>query len=274
MIRKFVMGAVLAIMAAGVLPAQDAPQDQQPAAQQPATQPSTSQTAPEQQSSSGSAAGQQPTSSSAGQASEEPEITARRRRAPVFSKYEFNVGVGADLGAGVTQDFIKGGALTLNAGAARNFNHIFGFRLDFFYADLPLRANALQIAQASTGTNRAFAFTLDPIFNIPVSQHYGGYLILGPDYIHRSGSLTKSVGAVGGFCNAFWTWWGNCNVFGLPPNRTFLSTSVDQYGYNYGAGLYRRFENNHQIYLDFRALHGTEQGVTTDFRTLTLGVRW
>lgn len=259
MIRKFIMGAVFLFAVAGMLPAQDAPQDQQPPSQQ--DQPAAQQ-AP---------ANQQPSSS---EQAEESEIGPRRHRPLGYPKYEFNLGAGANLTNGTTQQFVRGGGPVINAGIARNYSRIFGARLDFFWIDLPLRTSALQMAQSASAASHAFAFTFDPIFNIPVTKRYGGYVLAGGNYLHRYGTLNNSTVVPGAPCNSFWTWWGNCNLYGLPANRPFVSTSLNEFGYNYGGGIFRKMENGHEVYADYRGIHASGNNITTDVRTLTIGFRW
>ncbi len=133
MIRKFVMLAVFAVLAAGMIPAQQAPDSQQP---------STS-------------------SSSSSQEAPEVDTTRQRKTRPHdYRNWTFNVGGGVNLPNGTTRTFVKGGGGVAAVGAARNFNKYFGLRLDFMWANLPLRNSALQLAQAPGGTDHVYAVTL------------------------------------------------------------------------------------------------------------------
>jgi opacity protein-like surface antigen len=115
---------------------------------------------------------------------------------------------------------------------------------------------------------------LDPIINIPVTKRYGGYVLIGPSYYHRSGKLDSSTAIPGSACNGFWDWWGACSAASLPLNGKFLSASQNEFGYNFGGGLTRRIRPNVELYAEFRYLHGKHSNITTDLRPITIGVRW
>src|SRR5947209_20351642 len=120
MIQKFAMVLALVLSAGDLIHAQQTPETQQPATQE----------------------------------NPEPESTSRRRARPHdYRNWTFNVGIGANLPGGTTKTFVRGGGAVGSAGAARNYSKYFGFRLDFLWANLPLRASALQLAQARTGTD-------------------------------------------------------------------------------------------------------------------------
>jgi len=246
MIRKFAMVLAWTTLAGATIHAQQAPASQQPAAPQPATQ-------------------------------ENPEIesTSRRKARPHdYRNWTFNVGVGANLPNGTTSDFVKGGGVGGEVGVARNYSKYFGFRLDFIGSNLPLRTQALQIAQAPSGTGYVYGVTLDPIFNIPVGKLYTAYALVGPGFYHRAGKLDSSTVIPGTECNAFWTWWGTCFAGSVPLNRNFLGTGQNEFGYNFGGGVARKVGKRVEIYGEFRYLHGSHNGITTDLRPVTFGVRW
>jgi len=270
MIRKFVtvptFGIVLAAILAGATtvcaqqstPAQQAP-TQQPPAQTPADQ---------------SSAGQ----SSAGQSSSQeatPEDIGTRRKVKVkdYKNWTFNVGGGGGLTNGTTTKFARSGAVAA-AGVARNYSKYFGLRVDFQWDNLPLRNSALALAQAPGATSQVYSFTFDPIINIPVNKTWGGYFVVGPGYYHRSGKLDSSSVVAGSPCNEFWNWWGTCFNGSVPINRQFLSASENEFGLNFGGGITRRITNKFEIYGEFRYLHGSGSGRTTDLRPITVGLRW
>jgi opacity protein-like surface antigen len=220
-------------------------------------------------------AGQQPSAQSGGQEPSDEELGQRRKvKVHDYKNWNFNAGGGASLTNGTTKDFVRGGGGVGAVGVARNTNKYFGFRVDFQFDDLPLRNSALKLAQAPSATSYVFSFMFDPIINVPVNKLWSGYIVFGPSYYHRGGTLDSSTEIPGSACNGFWTWWGVCSAGTVPLSGKFRSASQDEVGYNLGAGVARKIRPNLEIYGEFRYLHGTHAGITTDLRPITVGVRW
>jgi opacity protein-like surface antigen len=264
MIRKCATGSavprlvlMIILAAAAALHAQQVPA-QAPAEPQPQTQ--------EQQ-----PANQQ---SSSQEASPEEIERPTKKKANEYNKWTFNVGGGASLTNGTTRKFVRGGGGVGAAGAARNYSKYFGVRLDFQFDNLPLRASALQAAQASGATDHVYSLTLDPVINIPVSKNWGGYIVFGPAFYHRSGKLDSSSAIPGSACNPFFIWWGHCFNGSLPINGQFLHSSQNEFGYNFGGAITRKIRPNMDLYVEFRYLHGKHNNITTDLRPITIGIRW
>jgi opacity protein-like surface antigen len=232
---------------------------QSPAQQAPAAQPQTQ---------------QQPDQSSSQEASPEETIPSRRKKPLNYKKWAFNVGGGANLPYGTTDTYVRGGGGVAAAGVARNYGKYFGLRLDFQFDNLPLRASALELAQAPGATNHVYSLMLDPIINIPVTKNWGGYVVFGPSFLHRSGKLDSSTAIPGSACNGFFTWWGHCFAASLPVNGNFLHSSQNEFGYNFGGGITRKIRPNMDFYAEFRYLHGKHSNITTDVRPITIGIRW
>jgi opacity protein-like surface antigen len=282
MIRKFagipgfaiVQSVALMTILAGVatVHAQQTPA-QQPPVDQPQTQQPESQQPSSQESSSSQQSGSQQSSSSQ-EAS--PEEIAKERIAKThnYKNWTFNAGGGASLTNGTTNKFVRGGGGIGAAGVARNYSKYFGFRLDFQFDNLPLRTTALQAAQAPGGHSQVYTLTLDPIINIPVTRVWGGYIVFGPGFYHRTGKLDSSTAIPGSACNPFQIWWGHCFNGSLPINGHFLNSSQNEIGYNFGGGITRKIRENIDFYAEFRYLHGSHGGITTDLRPITVGIRW
>jgi hypothetical protein len=223
---------------------------------------------------------QQPESQSQPQnpkpSSQEPseEIGMRKPKPKEYKNWSFNAGGGASLPNGNTRNFVRGGGGIIAAGVARNYSKYFGFRFDFQFDNLPLKASALQAAQAPGATDHVYSAMLSPIINIPATKVWGGYLIGGPAYFHRSGKLDSSSAIPGAACNSFFLWWGHCFNNSLPINGQFLHSSLNQFGENFGGGITRKIRPDMEIYAEFRYLHGTHAGITTDLRPITVGLRW
>lgn len=220
---------------------------------------------------------QQPNSQDSSSSQEvAPEDIGKQRKAKAhnFKNWTFNVGGGANLPNGTTNKFVRGGGGVIGAGVTRNYSKYLGLRLDVQWDNLPLRTSALQAAQAPSATNHAYTAMLDPIINVSVSQNWGGYIVFGGTYIHRSGKLDSSTAIPGSACNPFMTWWGHCYNASLPVNGHFLNESQNEFGYNFGGGITRKIRPNMDFYAEFRYVHGSHNGITTDFRPITIGVRW
>ncbi len=258
---------LLALIIVGGAPgfAQTTPAGQTPAAPDSAAQTSAPQTPSAQTPAQPPASGQEPA---------DEESTSRRKRVHDYKNWNYNVGAGANLDSGTTKTFVRGGGVVGTAGVARNANKYLGLRADFIFANLPLRNSALELAQASGATSYVLGVTLDPIINIPVTSKYGGYVLAGPGFFHRSGSLDSDTTVPGSPCNSFWTWWGTCFNSSLPLSGKFVNASQNQFGYNFGAGITRKMPSGVEIYAEFRFTHGSHNGITTDVRPITIGLRW
>jgi len=237
-------------------PAGQAPATPAPAAQQPA--------AP---------AAQKPDS---GQEPADEESTSRRKRIHDYKNWEYNVGAGANLDSGATRTWVRQGGFVASAGVARNGNKYLGLRMDFIFANLPLRDSTLQVAQAMGATTHVYSLTLDPIINMPVTKTYGAYFLFGPGFNHRSGNLQSDTTIPGSPCNSFWNWWGACqnSNFTIPLSGNFVNSSLNEFGYNVGGGVTAKMPSGVEFYGEIRLMHGTHNGITTDYRPITIGFRW
>ncbi len=283
MIRKFatVSGSrgILAIIlmstlgGATTLFAQQAPA---PAQQAPPQQPSAPQdgaAAPAQQTpAQQTPAGDQ---SSGSQEASPEELGPRHKVKPKeYTDWTYHVGLGASLTSGTTEKFVRSGGPVAAVGVARNYSKYFGFQADFEFDNLPLRDSAMLLAQAPGATSHVYSFALDPIIYVPVNSDWSAYIVMGPGFFHRSGKLNSSTAVAGTACNAFWQWWGTCFNGSIPLNNRFLNTSQNELAANFGGGLARRITPKIEIYAEFRYLHGSGGGRTTDLRPITVGMRW
>jgi len=217
----------------------------------------------------------QPDNQSGSQEAPPEETETRRRVKPRdYKTWSFNVGGGASLTNGTTKSFARSGGGIAAVGVARNHNKYLGLRADVQFDNLPLHNSALGMAQATGGNAHAYSLSIDPVFNIPVTKEWGGYFVGGASYLHRSGKLDSSFAQPGIGCNSFWVWWGACYAGSLRQDGKFLTSSQDEFGENFGAGITRKIRPNLEVYAEFRYVHGTRHGITTDFRPITLGLRW
>jgi hypothetical protein len=271
MIQKFAtvpgFRVVLVLILVTILTGASTVHAQQTPAQPPAAQEPPAQQPPAQS---------KPDSQQSGVQEVSPEEIGLGRKPKVkdYTNWTYNVGGGASLTNGTTAKFVRSGGAIAAAGVARNFSKYFGLRADFQFDNLPLRTSALQSAQATGATSHVYTFVLDPIINIPVTKVWGGYILAGPSFYHRSGKLNSSTALPGSGCNAFFLWWGPCFNGSLPLSGDFLHASQNEFGENFGGGVTRKIRPNMDIYAEFRYLHGTHSGITTDLRPITIGVRW
>ena len=265
MIGKFVTAnalMLLTIVLGAQAFAQTTPAEQPPTAPPAAAEPST----PPQ-----TTAPQQPPSD---QEPAEETSSSRRKKIHDYKNWNYNVGAGANVDSGTTRTYVRGGGVVATAGVARNANKYLGLRGDFIFADLPLRDSSLRLAQATGASSYFFGVTLDPVINVPVTKLWGGYILFGPGFYHRSGSLDSSTTVPGSSCNGFFTWWGSCPNVSIPLSGSFVNSSQNDFGYNFGGGITRKMPSGVEIYAEYRFTHGSNSGITTDVRPITVGVRW
>jgi hypothetical protein len=248
----FFLGAQAFAQTAPANPAAPATAAQQPSSTQP---PST----------------QQPSSD---QEPAEEESTSRPKKPKDYKNWSYDAGIGAMLESGTSKTFVRQGGYQGTIGVARNANKYLGLRADFVAADLPLRQSSLSLAQAGSASSYLLSVTIDPIINIPVTKLYGGYILFGPGYYHRAGSLSDDTAVPGSSCNPFYEWWGSCPNVSIPLNGSFVNASLNQFGYNFGAGVTRKMPSGVEIYAEFRLNHASGDHTTTDVRPITIGVRW
>jgi opacity protein-like surface antigen len=281
MIRKFpavpqfsaVLKSALIVILAGAAtvfaqqaqPPQDQPQPNQPQPAQSAPAPSQPPQPQKPQA--------QPSDNNQ-EATPEESTPIRKPKANQYDKWTFNAGGGASLTNGNTKNFVRSGGGILAAGVARNASKYLGLRLDFQWDNLPLKSSALQAAQAPGASSHVYSFLLDPIINIPATTNWGGYLLGGPAFLHRSGKLDSSTAIPGSACDPFFLWWGHCFNNSLPIDGNFLHSSQNEFGYNFGGGITHKIRPNMDLYVEFRYLHGKHNEITTDLRPITIGVRW
>lgn len=237
-------------------------QSQQTAPSTSTPPPAQPQTQPDAQSSSGS------------QEASPEEIEHPRKPVHDYKNWVYSVGAGASLTSGTTNKFVRSGGGIAAAGVARNYSKYLGLRLDFQFDNLPLRASALQAAQAPGANSHVYSLSFDPIINVPVTKNWGGYILIGPSFFHRSGKLDSSTAIPGSACNSFFLWWGPCYHSTLPLSGDFLKASQNEFGENFGGGITRKIRPNIDLYAEFRIFHGAHSGITTDVRPITVGLRW
>jgi opacity protein-like surface antigen len=200
---------------------------------------------------------------------------AHRKKVHDYKNWTFDIGAGAHVDSGSTKTWVRGGGVGGTFGVARNANKYLGLRVDLLYDDLPLRQSTLALAQASSATTYALTVMAGPVINIPVTHLYSGYVVFGPGYVRRAGTLHGDTALPGSPCTPFWTWWeGTCPALSLPLNGSFTSTGQNEFAYNIGAGVARKMPSGVEVFAEYRLIHGSANGTTTDMRPVSVGVRW
>ena len=194
-----------------------------------------------------------------------------------YKNWTYNVGAGANLDSGTTRTWVRQGGFVAAAGVARNANKYFGLRADFIFANLPLRDSTQQLAQATGATSYAYAVTLDPIINIPVTKALRRILPLGPGFFHRSGSLESAHDS-----SRFVVQWV-LELVGRVPEFEFQHSSQRQLCQfqpepvriqHRGGRHSQDAERRRNLRRSSVLMHGSHNGITTDYRPITIGVRW
>ena len=242
---------------AATVHAQQTPAQQPPPAQQPQSQPDNQQ-------------------SSSQEASNEDITRPAKVKVKDFTNWTYNAGGGASLTNGTTKTFVRSGGGIAAAGVARNAKQVFGLRLDFQFDNLPLRSSALQLAQAPGATSHVYSLGLDPIINIPVTKDWGGYLVFGPSYFHRSGKLDSTSMIPGSACNPFYEWWGTCFAGSLPIGGGFRNASENQLATRFAVAASRAKLPRRLIStpIPLPARQPRRHSPLPDLRPITIGLRW
>jgi hypothetical protein len=161
------------------------------------------------------------------------------------AKYNFIVGGGFTLPVGGSHNYLAT-SWDIQAGVGRNFNKRFGVQADFNWANFGFQTATLnkQLAIYNSlgaidqngnplsqlgGSSHVWSFTLDPIYNFYTSDSWGGYVIGGGGFYHKTANFT--VPAIGTECDFF----GNC--FQFQANSTIDKYTSNAVGVNGGLGL-------------------------------------
>jgi Outer membrane protein beta-barrel domain len=164
------------------------------------------------------------------------------------AKYTFLVGGGFDLPVGGSHNYLAT-SYNIQVGVARNFNKKFGVQAEFDWANFGFQTstlnNQLDIYNALNeannfppltqlgGTSHVWSFTLNPIMNFYTSDTWGGYVIGGGGFYHKTANFT--IPSIGTECDIF----GNC--FQFQANQTIDKYTSNAFGVNAGVGATYKF---------------------------------
>jgi hypothetical protein len=164
------------------------------------------------------------------------------------ARYTFLVGGGFTLPVGGAHNYLAT-SYNIQAGAARNFNKKYGVQVEFDWASFGFQTATLnnQLALYNSlgatdqngnplsqlgGNSHIWSFTLDPIMNFYTSDTWGGYVIGGGGFYHKTANFT--VPTIGTACDFF-------SCFQFQANSTIDKYSSNAFGVNGGLGATYKF---------------------------------
>jgi hypothetical protein len=187
-----------------------------------------------------------------------------------YNKFRFNIGGGISFPQGDLGSFVNDGA-NFVVGGGYNFTRILGVDSEFMWADLPINQATKNLLATTGASARQYAWTFNPIVQLPIGHKLGAYAIGGIGWYHRSGETTTP--GVGVVCDPYWSWWYGCTLGTV--NFVTGSHSGNAFGENIGAGVtFRLGESHAKIYAEFRYHHAGYDRVSTNLIPLTFGIRW
>ena len=189
-----------------------------------------------------------------------------------YSRFRVNVGGGIGYPQKDLNSFVNSSGHFV-AGGGYNFARYFGVDTEYFWQDLPINDRLTQLLKTTSQTVRAqqYAWTFNPIVQVPLGRKFGAYVIGGIGWYHRSGQTTTP--GVGVICDPYWSWWYGCTIASV--DIVTKSRSNDAFGENVGVGFtYRMGESHFKIYTEVRYHQASYNNVSTQLVPLTFGVRW
>lgn len=185
-----------------------------------------------------------------------------------YSKWAFNIGGGIGFPRSDLGKFVgDGGHFVIGAG--HNFSRVLGVDGEFMWHDLPINSATKSLLQTPGASARQYSVTFNPIVHF--GHKFGGYVIGGIGWYHRSGETTTP--GVGVVCDPYWSWWYGCTIGTV--NFVTGSRSSNAFGENIGGGLTFRFGDSHvKFYTEARYHHAGYNHVSTQLIPLTFGIRW
>jgi len=162
------------------------------------------------------------------------------------AKYSFLIGVGFTLPVGGSHNYLAT-SYNIQAAAARNFNKKFGVQVEFDWANFGFQTSTLnnQLAIYNStciggcgltqlgGTSHIWSFTLDPIMNFYSTDTWGGYVIGGGGFYHKTANFT--IPTIGQYCDPFY------GCFTYQANQTIDKYTSNAFGVNGGIGVTYKF---------------------------------
>ena len=190
-----------------------------------------------------------------------PRYRGGNKNADGSDKYEFYAGVGFTQPVGNTYHYYSPN-WGLQVGAGRDFNRNVGVNLEFDWDQFNLNGRTFQqqeFVYDPTGANgilgqgvldayaKAWSFSLQPIYNIAVSEGLGAYVTAGVGFYHKTTTFT--LPGQGTYCDPYY---GYC--YQVTANTPFDSYTSNAPGVDGGIGFTYKFSrfSNERLYAEAR----------------------
>jgi hypothetical protein len=186
------------------------------------------------------------------------------------SKYAFYVGAGFNQAVGNTFHYYSP-SYGVQIGGGRNFNKNVGVNLEFDYDKLGLNGRTLSqqsvvyfndavAADNGLGANaHIMSLSVEPVYNIAVSEGLGAYIIGGAGFYHKVTNFT--LPQQGQYCDYYY----GCYLIEVNTNADHYTSNAP--GFNGGLGFTYKFSRfaNERLYGEIRyvvTLNSQRQGLS------------
>jgi opacity protein-like surface antigen len=157
-------------------------------------------------------------------------------------------------------------------GAGYNFNRFFGITGNFMFHQLGITGRELLRLNVPDGNGRAYTFTVDPTFRLPLGQHWSVYVVAGGGWLRRTIEFTQPTSAA---TFVFDPWWGYFGPVLVPVNQILGSVTSNAGAFDVGAGINVPLPVPRlHIFLESRYVHGFTENSNTTIVPITVGIRW
>lgn len=190
-------------------------------------------------------------------------------------KFNFNIGGGFGLPQGQASNIVNSGG-TFQVGGGKNFGPMLGANLEYMFQDLPPKSTIVALTGAPNGSVHEHSVTLNFLVHSPEAHRFGGYVIFGGGWYHRTWELTTPSLSLGQVCLPSYAWWGIVCTNGLVSSTTQIASgSSNGGGWNAGAGITYRLGASHiKFYTEARYHVAYQKLVDTRVLPVTFGIRW
>jgi hypothetical protein len=187
------------------------------------------------------------------------------------NQFTLNVGGGLTTVNGRDAGSLDHGG-NFQIGAGYNFNPFFGITGNFMFNALGITGAQLIRLNVPNGEARAYSFTLDPTFRLPLGQNWNVYVLAGGGYLRRTIQFTQPTTAA---TIVFDPWWGYIGPALIPVNQVLGSVTSNAGAYDVGAGVNVPLPVPRlHLFVESRYFHGFTEKSNTMIVPITVGIRW